>query len=98
VEGDDVVHLDRFAEEVSGGEFGLMYGRGGGIDEDNAAEFGANVSGLSIFKDVDDEADLAMRSVARLPCPAVGCGKTDKTRRYDGWALSSHGRQRRYER
>jgi len=32
-QGDDVVHLDRFSEEVSGGKFGLLYGRGGGIYE-----------------------------------------------------------------
>jgi len=36
-QGDDVVHQDRLAEEISGGELCLLDGQCGGIDEDSVA-------------------------------------------------------------
>jgi hypothetical protein len=97
-QGDDVVHEDRLAEEISGGELSLLNGQSGGVDEDCVAYFSADVTGFAILENVDDEPDLAVASMAWLPCSAVWGGKTDKSRRQNGWALRAQGRQRRYER
>jgi hypothetical protein len=97
-QGDDVVHQDRLAEEISGGELSLLNGKGGSIDKDCVAYFGADVTGFAILENIDDEPDFAVASVAWLSCPAVRGGKTDKPGRQNGWALRTQGGQRRYER
>jgi hypothetical protein len=85
--GYDVVHLDGLTEEVSGGELGLLDGESCCVDEDGVTEFGADVAGFAGFEDIDDEADLAVGSVAGLPCSAVGMWQVDEARRQDGGLL-----------
>jgi hypothetical protein len=96
-QGEDVIHQDRFAEEIAGSELRLLNGCGGCVDEDGIADFSADVAGFTVFEDIDDEPDLAMTTVAGLPCSAVRNGKTDEARRQDGWALSAERCQRHYE-
>jgi hypothetical protein len=65
-QGDDVVHENWFAEEISGSELGLMNGQSRRVNEDRVAQLGADVTRLAILQNIDDEPDFSVASMAWL--------------------------------